>query len=176
MITPRPSSRSRIASYGVFSAINATAAALCKVTSEILRRYLQSPKLQPTSVRYFIFAASLVILMNQFFSLYSKREYGETMRVAIDIVEYCAEVDAQAQRVLDISRGGLGTIPIIRPSFPTISVVSTARLHGLQMLAPFHYLLLTLKHGRSRVVEVIPQVDPLVVYCSFWSSEVKPSG
>jgi hypothetical protein len=40
--------------------------------------------------------------MNQFSSLYYTEEYGETMRDAIDIVAYCAEIDPQAQRVLDI--------------------------------------------------------------------------
>src|SRR5690606_18103347 len=49
-----------------------------------------------------MFAASLVILMNQFSSLYYTEEYGETMQDAINIVAYCAETDPQAQRVLDI--------------------------------------------------------------------------
>lgn len=49
-----------------------------------------------------MFAASLVILMNQFSSLYYTEEYGETMQDAMHIVAYCAEIDPQAQRVLDI--------------------------------------------------------------------------
>ncbi len=49
-----------------------------------------------------MFAASLVILMNQFSSLYHTDEYPETMQAAIDIVGYCAVMDPQAQRVLDI--------------------------------------------------------------------------
>ncbi|KAL2181787.1 fungal-specific transcription factor domain-containing protein [Thermothelomyces heterothallicus CBS 202.75] len=53
-------------------------------------------------VIYFVFAASLVILMNQFSSLYYTSEYNKTMRDALDIVAYCAESDSQAQRVLDI--------------------------------------------------------------------------
>ncbi|KAL2164623.1 hypothetical protein VTH06DRAFT_3840 [Thermothelomyces fergusii] len=53
-------------------------------------------------VIYFVFAASLVILMNQFSSLYYTNEYDQTMRDALNIVEYCAEIDPQAQRVLDI--------------------------------------------------------------------------
>jgi hypothetical protein len=40
--------------------------------------------------------------MNQFSSLYFTEEYTKTMRDAIDIVSYCAEIDAQARRVLDI--------------------------------------------------------------------------
>ncbi|KAK4043233.1 fungal-specific transcription factor domain-containing protein [Parachaetomium inaequale] len=51
---------------------------------------------------YFIFAASLVILMNQFSSLYYTDDYSETMQDAMNIVAYCAEIDPQAQRVLDI--------------------------------------------------------------------------
>lgn len=49
-----------------------------------------------------MFAASLVILMNQFSSLYYTEEYDETMQDAINIVAYCAEIDPQARRVLDI--------------------------------------------------------------------------
>jgi hypothetical protein len=52
--------------------------------------------------RYFIFAAGLVILMNQFSSLYHTEEYEETMRDAGTVMAYCAEMDPQAQRVLDI--------------------------------------------------------------------------
>ena len=40
--------------------------------------------------------------MNQFSSLYYTEDYGETMRAAIGIVKYCAEIDPQARRVLDI--------------------------------------------------------------------------
>ncbi|KAL2271769.1 hypothetical protein VTJ83DRAFT_1140 [Remersonia thermophila] len=53
-------------------------------------------------VIYFMFAASLVVLMNQFSSLYHTDDYAETMNDAIMIVEYCAEIDPQARRVLDI--------------------------------------------------------------------------
>ncbi|EAQ89145.1 hypothetical protein CHGG_05764 [Chaetomium globosum CBS 148.51] len=44
----------------------------------------------------------LVILMNQFSSLYYTDEYNDTMNDAIEIMAYCAEIDPQAQRVLDI--------------------------------------------------------------------------
>jgi hypothetical protein len=40
--------------------------------------------------------------MNQFSSLYFTEDYAKTMRDAIEIVSYCAEIDAQARRVLDI--------------------------------------------------------------------------
>jgi hypothetical protein len=40
--------------------------------------------------------------MNQFSSLYHTDDYSETMQDAMNIVAYCAEIDPQAQRVLDI--------------------------------------------------------------------------
>lgn len=51
-----------------------------------------------------MFAASLVVLMNQFSSLYHTKEYAQTMADAMDIMAYCAETDSQAERVLDIIR------------------------------------------------------------------------
>ncbi|KAL2258128.1 hypothetical protein VTK26DRAFT_8686 [Humicola hyalothermophila] len=53
-------------------------------------------------VIYFIFAASLVICMNQFSSLFYAKDYERTISNAIDILAHCAEIDAQAERVLDI--------------------------------------------------------------------------
>ncbi len=40
--------------------------------------------------------------MNQFSSLYFTDEYSEIMQDAIELVTYCAEIDPQAARVLDI--------------------------------------------------------------------------
>lgn len=40
--------------------------------------------------------------MNQFSSLYYTSKYSQTMRDALDILAYCAEIDPQAQRVFDI--------------------------------------------------------------------------
>lgn len=40
--------------------------------------------------------------MNQFSSLYYTDEYNDTMNDAIEIMAYCAEIDPQAQRTLDI--------------------------------------------------------------------------
>jgi hypothetical protein len=51
---------------------------------------------------YFVFAASLVILMNQFSSLYFTKAYAKTIADAIGFMEYCTELDPQAERVLDI--------------------------------------------------------------------------
>ncbi|KAK4186531.1 fungal-specific transcription factor domain-containing protein [Podospora australis] len=53
-------------------------------------------------VIYFVFAASLVICMNQFSSLYATKEYAKTISAAVDFMEYCTEIDPQAERVLDI--------------------------------------------------------------------------
>jgi len=49
-----------------------------------------------------MFAASLVILLNQFSSLYKTRDYESTMADSIEIMKYCSEIDPQAERVLDI--------------------------------------------------------------------------
>ncbi|KAK3990564.1 activator of stress genes 1 [Cladorrhinum sp. PSN332] len=51
---------------------------------------------------YFIFAASLVICMNQFSSLYSTKAYESTIAEAIDFIKYCGDIDPQADRVLEI--------------------------------------------------------------------------
>ncbi|AEO69412.1 uncharacterized protein THITE_2119785 [Thermothielavioides terrestris NRRL 8126] len=59
------------------------------------------PRRNPFVV-YFMFAASLVVLMNQFSSLYYTEEYAETMQDALAIMAYCAKTDPQAERVLDI--------------------------------------------------------------------------
>lgn len=51
---------------------------------------------------YFLFAASLVVFMNQFASLYRTNAYGQTVTDAIAIMKFCAETDPQASRVLEI--------------------------------------------------------------------------
>ncbi|KAL2019666.1 hypothetical protein VTK56DRAFT_9285 [Thermocarpiscus australiensis] len=73
-------------------------------TVKLVRRAREDgylPRRNPFVI-YFIFAASLVILMNQFSSLYRTEEYEKIMSDAIDIMAYCAEIDPQAERVLDI--------------------------------------------------------------------------
>ncbi|KAK3340414.1 fungal-specific transcription factor domain-containing protein [Neurospora tetraspora] len=51
---------------------------------------------------YFLFAASLIVLMNQFNSLYYADTYKQTITDAILTMKYCAEIDPQAERVLEI--------------------------------------------------------------------------
>ncbi len=52
--------------------------------------------------RYFLFASSLVVFMNQFASLYRTDAYADTITSAIAIMKFCAETDPQAARVLEI--------------------------------------------------------------------------
>ncbi|KAJ4416788.1 hypothetical protein N0V85_002125 [Neurospora sp. IMI 360204] len=48
---------------------------------------------------YFLFAASLIVLMNQFASLYYADTYNKTITDAILTMKYCAEIDPQAERL-----------------------------------------------------------------------------
>lgn len=52
--------------------------------------------------RYFLFAATLTILSNEFACLYKNKHYAESISNAINIVKYCATSEAQAQRLLFI--------------------------------------------------------------------------
>ncbi|KAK4639569.1 hypothetical protein QC761_709450 [Podospora bellae-mahoneyi] len=65
------------------------------------REEQQLPRRNPFVI-YFVFAASLVILMNQFSCLYYTNAYDKTIRDAVDFMEYCTKLDPQAERVLDI--------------------------------------------------------------------------
>ncbi|KAK3333970.1 hypothetical protein B0T19DRAFT_142676 [Cercophora scortea] len=51
---------------------------------------------------YFLFAASINVLMNQFASLYRAESYGKAITDSIAIMKYCAEIDPQAERLLEI--------------------------------------------------------------------------
>ncbi|KEY70244.1 hypothetical protein S7711_04353 [Stachybotrys chartarum IBT 7711] len=53
-------------------------------------------------VLYFLFAASLIVLSNEFLGLYTNDHYGSLVSQAIKIVEHCAGVDDQAKRLLYI--------------------------------------------------------------------------
>lgn len=57
--------------------------------------------------RYFLFAAALIILSNEFAGLYENEHYAESMRSAIQIMDYCATADIQAQRMLYILKSFL---------------------------------------------------------------------
>ncbi|EHK16644.1 uncharacterized protein TRIVIDRAFT_162762, partial [Trichoderma virens Gv29-8] len=51
-------------------------------------------------ILYFLFAAALIILSNEFAGLYPNEHYAEYMRSAINIMDYCAVEDVQARRML----------------------------------------------------------------------------
>ncbi|KAB5570143.1 fungal-specific transcription factor domain-containing protein [Coniochaeta sp. 2T2.1] len=53
-------------------------------------------------VLYFLFAASLIILSNEFFGLFNVEVYETRIENAIAIMRYCAETDPQANRLLYI--------------------------------------------------------------------------
>jgi len=49
--------------------------------------------------RYFLFAASLILLSNEFASLQNNPTYEASIVKAINIIEYCAKTDPQAKRL-----------------------------------------------------------------------------
>jgi hypothetical protein len=49
--------------------------------------------------RHFVFSAGLIILSNEFASLYNNQEADTAIKSCISILKYCAESDAQAVRV-----------------------------------------------------------------------------
>lgn len=51
---------------------------------------------------YFLFAASLIMLSNEFFGLFNVENYETSIEHAITIMRYCAETDPQADRLLYI--------------------------------------------------------------------------
>ncbi|KAH7328545.1 fungal-specific transcription factor domain-containing protein [Stachybotrys elegans] len=61
------------------------------------------PKRNPF-VLYFLFSAVLILLTNEFASLYTNPDYEALLTQTIQIMEYCAETDAQADRLLYIVR------------------------------------------------------------------------
>jgi hypothetical protein len=53
-------------------------------------------------ISYFLFAASLSVLSNEFASLYHEASYSSTIVHSIAITRYCARTDPQALRLLEI--------------------------------------------------------------------------
>lgn len=51
---------------------------------------------------YFLFAATLIILSNEFAALYRNRHFIESVANAINIIKYCSTTDAQAKRLVFI--------------------------------------------------------------------------
>jgi hypothetical protein len=60
--------------------------------------------------RYFLFAATLIILSNEFAGLYENEHYAESIGSAIKIMDYCATTDVQAQRMLYILQSFLADV------------------------------------------------------------------
>lgn len=60
--------------------------------------------------RYFLFAATLIILSNEFAGLYENEHYAESVGSAIKIMDYCATTNVQAQRMLYILQSFLADV------------------------------------------------------------------
>ncbi|KAI1134165.1 hypothetical protein F5Y05DRAFT_399431 [Hypoxylon sp. FL0543] len=56
------------------------------------------PRCNPFVI-YFVFSAALIILSNEFASLYHNPDADNSIRSALLILEYCGQMDAQAKRV-----------------------------------------------------------------------------
>lgn len=56
------------------------------------------PRCNPFII-YFVFAAALIILSNEFASLYHNPDADNSIRSALLILEYCGQIDVQAKRV-----------------------------------------------------------------------------
>ncbi|UKZ63446.1 uncharacterized protein TrAtP1_004676 [Trichoderma atroviride] len=61
-------------------------------------------------ILYFLFAATLIILSNEFAGLYENEHYAESVGSAIKIMDYCATTDVQAQRMLYILQSFLADV------------------------------------------------------------------
>ncbi|KAI1096408.1 fungal-specific transcription factor domain-containing protein [Rostrohypoxylon terebratum] len=96
-------------------------------------------------VIYFVFAAALIILSNEFASLYINPDADNSIHSALGILEYCAERDAQAQRVSTIidsfREANIRRPPTARKVYfpgrkmPTISTLSQSFPHD--PMSPF---------------------------------------
>lgn len=64
--------------------------------------------------RYFLFAACLIILSNEFGSVYANPTYAQSIQASIDIIRYCSETDIQAERLLYILRTFCDAVTSVR--------------------------------------------------------------
>ncbi|GJC86659.1 fungal specific transcription factor domain-containing protein [Colletotrichum tofieldiae] len=85
-------------------------------------------------VLYFLFAASLIILSNEFAAIYPNPSYGTSISNTIAIMRYCATSDPQANRLLFILTSFRNVIYELRqkkpeqpamPAPPTLSPTAT---------------------------------------------------
>ncbi|KAI2469250.1 fungal-specific transcription factor domain-containing protein [Annulohypoxylon bovei var. microspora] len=98
-------------------------------------------------VIYFVFSAALIILSNEFASLYHNPDAETSIHSASNILAYCGERDAQAQRVLYIiesfRNANIHRPPTTRKIYlpgrkiPTISTVSQTFPHD--PMSPFFH-------------------------------------
>ena len=52
--------------------------------------------------RYFLFAATLVVMSNEFACLFQHQQYNTSIANAIEVMDYCSKTDVQANRLLFI--------------------------------------------------------------------------
>ncbi|ROT40377.1 hypothetical protein SODALDRAFT_321744 [Sodiomyces alkalinus F11] len=77
-------------------------------------------------VLYFLFAACLIALSNEFVSVYENPLYNDCMGSAIEVVRYCAETDPQANRLLYILHSFQAAVADVRakhmdpPALPVV--------------------------------------------------------
>ncbi|KAH8193983.1 hypothetical protein TruAng_011854 [Truncatella angustata] len=131
---------------------------------------------------YFVFAAGLITLSNEFASLYRNPDADKAIQSCVEILRYCAERDAQAQRVVYIVEAfheanlnrpaNARSISFLKRRVPTIIPVSSNHQHDpmahffaytksspgqqLPALAPSR------KHGRSSIPTFHPGSVPPV--------------
>ncbi|KAK1847021.1 fungal specific transcription factor domain-containing protein [Colletotrichum chrysophilum] len=86
-------------------------------------------------VLYFLFAASLIVLSNEFSAIYPNPTYGTSMSSTISIMNYCATSDPQANRLLFILNSFRNVIYELRskkpeqPAMPIPQTMSPTALH-----------------------------------------------
>lgn len=99
-----------------------------------------SPKLND-SPSYFLFAACLIVLSNEFGSVYANPIYTAYIDVSIDIMRYCSATDPQADRLLYILRSfraAVAEMKLNQGDVPTLPSPSTDSRHSMTSLFISH--------------------------------------
>ncbi|KAI0834940.1 fungal-specific transcription factor domain-containing protein [Hypoxylon sp. FL0890] len=122
--------------------VEASQRTLILVQAALDAEYL--PRCNPFVI-YFVFAAALIILSNEFASLYHNPDAGNSIHSALLILEYCGQMDAQAKRVWYIIKtfheANTQRLPTAKKihlpgrKIPTISTVSQSFPHN--PMSPF---------------------------------------
>ncbi|RYO83974.1 hypothetical protein DL764_009389 [Monosporascus ibericus] len=131
-------------------------------TLELAKAALEAeylPHCNPFAI-HFVFTAALIILSNEFASLYHNPDATTAIHNAISILRFCADEDAQAERVLyivetfhqaNVRRPATARrLSIPRRKIPTINTLSH-NAHYDPMLRPFH-------HEASEHLTTIPAI------------------